>query len=200
MTATATLEVTTAVEAVAAQKAMIIDRAVRASRERQWCQEFEAAMTRLFPEGSGQPHGDWYDSDGFTCRGLDLNGFDRDGFDRNGFDRDGFNHAGFDRDGYNREGFDQRGRNRDGLDRNGYDREGFRDGVNRAGIRKDSDEYRAMFRFAQDGYDVDGYNRDGHDRHGRTREQRAATCVYDADGYNAAGHDRYGYTREQNRY
>jgi hypothetical protein len=172
--------------ALAEQKAKIIDAAVREARANSWCGEFERVLRRIFPEGSGQPEGDWYDSDGVSCRGYDTEGFHVE---------TGLNRAGFDRDGYNRNG-----RNAQGYDHGGLDTQGFnRDGLHVAtGITRDSDEYRARFKWDHRGLDFEGFDASGYDPNGSTREQRARACVYDEDGYNINGRDRYGYTREQN--
>jgi len=172
--------------ALAEQKAKIIDAAVREARADSWCGEFERVLQRIFPEGSGQPNGDWYDSDGMTCRGRDLEGFDAQGWDAEGYGRDTFNPQGRDRAGFHRD---------TGLDLAGFNR----DGVHQlTGIRRDSEEYTSRFRYDTSGYGVDGFNAENINRNGSTREQRARACVYDEDGYNINGRDRYGYTREQN--
>lgn len=171
--------------ALAEQKAKIIDAAVREARRNSWCSEFERVLARIFPEGSGQPNGDWYDSDGMTCRGIDLEGFNSAGWDVDGYGRDGYNAYGLDRQGFNAQGVDQAGFGRDGVHL-------------QTGIRRDSEEYTSRFRYDIRGYGVDGFTAEGTNRDGYTREQRAAQCVYDVDGYNINGLDRYGYTREQN--
>jgi hypothetical protein len=166
-TATVTLE-----EALQQQKDAIIDRAVRAARANGWCGQFEGAMREAFPEGSGQPFGEWFDSDGRTCRGMDREGYSSDGFHHvTGLDRTGFNRYQVDAEGYSRDGWHQ-------------DTRLNRDGFNRQGLHVDSDDYRALYRYDQAGYAVDGYNSRGFDRSG-----------YDRDGFNRHGENWYGYTR-----
>lgn len=117
--------------AVAAERARWVDALVRESRRRGWCGEFEIFMRTAEPEHVG----DWYDSDGLSCRGRDRDGYDAQGIDRNGYNRAGFDRAGFDRDGFNAAGRDRNGRDRSGIwphaddpyayDPSGYDREGL---------------------------------------------------------------------------
>src|SRR6185436_1946826 len=83
-------------QALQEQKDAIIDKAVRAARNNGWCGEFERALAAIFPEGSGQPRGDWYDTHGRSCRGYDHEGFDPFGFDTAGRDRDGYDRDGRD--------------------------------------------------------------------------------------------------------
>jgi hypothetical protein len=185
-TATNVDEVTAA---LTEQKLKIIDAAVREARSNSWCSEFERVLQRIFPEGSDQPRGEWFDSDGWTCRGYDLEGFDRNGWTQDGYNRDGYTRDGYDRDGYNADNVNVHGFTRDGLHV-------------ATGLHRDSDEFKARFIFDSRGYDFDGFNRDGRNRDGYTRQEwrdiRQNQCQYDADGYNWQGRDRYGYTREQN--
>jgi hypothetical protein len=179
---------------VLAAKMKIIDTAVRQARASGWCEEFENIMGQLFPDGPPDGNKEFVDSDGRSCRGYDRDGFHENGYDREGYDREGFNQNGRDREGYDREGWNAQDWNREGWNRDHT-------------INRDSDEYRARFRFNRNGYDVDGFNRDGvHRDSGMDRERHAqyvaeqARTVYtfDADGYDVNGLNRYG--ERQTRY
>lgn len=166
--------------AVAAFKAKVIDGAVRASRTNRWCSSFETAMQMIFPEGSDQPNGEWYDSDGFTCRGFDKDGYNQQGRDRDGYDRDGYNHDGYNRQGYGRDGYNRAGYNADGL--------------NAAGVR--FDDPTNPYRFDRSGYDVNGWHHtQDYNLNGSSRADRQRACVYDVDGYDARGLNYYGERR-----
>ena len=157
--------------AVATERDRWVNGLVRESRSRSWCAEFEAFMRRMEPDHIG----DWYDSEGYSCRGMGRDGYDRNGYDRNGYDRAGYNTAGMDRDG----------RDRDGFDRNGRDREGR--------WQHHADPY---------AFDANGYDRDGRTGFGRRRDDlRLTRSEWDARALLtdvAFNRDRYGYTREDN--
>lgn len=169
---------------VLATQMMIIDRAVRSARDHEWCGEFERVMRQVFPDGPPDGGREFVDSDGWSCRGMDRDGYDRDGRNRDGYDRDGYDYRDRDRDGYDRDGYSYDGYNRDGWNRDGYDRHGFtRDGIHaRTGLHRDSDEYRARFRYDAWGYDRDGYNRHGVDREGNRRDGGISPYRYDEHG------------------
>lgn len=164
----------------------MIDKAVRAARNGGWCEEFERAMRRIFPDG--HPDGGealWLDSDGFTCRGFDREGFNTAGFDQRGYDREGFNAAGLNHNGYDREGFNRHGFNDAGYDRNGFTSEGIhRDGYDIAGNTVGSPEHEAwLFRFDANGYDADGFNYYGmHRESGLSRVEHARRFRFDRYG------------------
>lgn len=164
-------------DALAAQKAAIIDAAVRMARAESWCGTFEQVMGKVFPDEKN-----WYDSDGFTCRGYDRDGYGHDGYDANGYDRDGFSEYGTDREGYNRDGVNQYGFNRDGI---------------HVATGKTREEFTATYRYDRSGYDINGWDRDGYNRDGHSRDQllTSGRFVYDVDGYNVDGLDPHGYRR-----
>jgi hypothetical protein len=163
--------------AVLATRLQIIDVAVRRARDEAWCEQFEAIMDSLFPDGMPGGGTEFVDSDGFSCRNRDRDGYDQQGYDRDGVNRDGYNARGYDRDGYNRDGYNRQGWNRQGLNRDGRDR--------------NSPEVRAQYGFDYYGYDRDGYNAAGYDVWGHTREvnERAGTDPYrfNADGVDLDG-------------
>jgi hypothetical protein len=125
----------------------VMDRAVRKSRQKYWCDIFD----KFSPEIFGVSKNHVVDSDGFSCRGYDKNGFNSEGYniegynqegrDSNGRDIEGRDIEGYDRRGFNKEGFNKEGRDKYSYDRNGYDREGY-DGY---GCRSRSD--RAWYAF-----------------------------------------------------
>lgn len=153
--------------AVAAERARVIDLAVRQARSTGACQEFERVMRVVFPGITDQEM-------------IDSDRRDKHGY-LDGYDREGYNYDGFDRDGYGREGYD-----RQGHDRDGYDRRGFKDGVHRDGWRRGDDTWRqAGAGYDANGLDPYGYNVHGYDRYG-----------YNRDGYDQRGYDRGGYNRD----
>jgi hypothetical protein len=163
-------------QAVLAAQMAIIDAAVREARRQGWCQEFERIMGTLFPSGPPDGSVEYVDSDGLSCRNLD-----REGYDRNGRDAEGYNRAGVDAAGWTRDGW-----NADHT------------------INRDSDEYRARFK-----YDARGYDRDGFDRYGQHRDtgltraeheahmarQDRTQYTFDENGYDVNGLNRYGERR-----
>ena len=173
----------------------IIAASVREARDQGWCPEWDRLMRATFPN---VPESQWLDSDGYDRQGYDREGRTPDGYDRDGYDRDGFTRGGYDRDGYDRQGYNHRGYNREGFDRNGYDQQGFNPaGVNRDGLARDSDEYRARFRYDRAGYDRDGFHgTDGtHYTTGETREEYDRRRADDAEfRFDRNGYDREGLT------
>jgi hypothetical protein len=179
-------------QAVLAAQMAIIDAAVRESRRQGWCTEFERIMGTLFPDGPPDGSAEYVDSDGWSCRDVD-----RDGYDRNGF----HSQTGRNREGYDRAGWDAEGFNINGVDANGWRRDGWNADHT---INRDSDEYRARFRFNRNGYDRDGYNVNRvHRDTGLPRAEHEAYMarqdrvqfVFDGDGYDANGRNRYGEQR-----
>lgn len=168
-------------EALAGQKAAVIDRAVREARHKGWCDEFERVLTQVFPDGSGQPRGEWYDSEGLTCRGFDHEGY-----------RNGFNDRGWDREGFNADGYDAAGYNRQKVNRAGFNAEGIH-----AATGKTMAEFLGEFKYDRNGRDVNGWDRYGQNRDGYTLDHLLASGMYqyDAEGYNADGANRYGERR-----
>lgn len=184
--------------AVLAAQMAIIDKAVRSARSHSWCGQFESTMAHVFPDGPPDGSREFVDSDGFSCRGYDRDGYNRDGLDELGYNREGRDGAGFDRDGFNVEGWDRNGRDRDGYNVDGVDRTGFtREGVHAAtGFHRNSDEFRARFRFDRYGYDRDGFDRHGYDREGLNRAQaeaRGGVFRFDENRLDVNGHNARGY-------
>lgn len=169
----------------------IIDAAVRSARRHDWCTSFEAVMERAFPDGPPDGSVEFVDSDGYSCRGRDREGYDQSGYNADGFNREGFNYDGYDREGYGRDGFNAAGWSRDGWNREHT-------------VNRDSEEYRARFKYDGQGYDADGFNREGRhrdsglsgDEHAAWARRRAKrTYRFDQDGYDINGLDRYGFQR-----
>lgn len=73
---------------------VLIDRAVRVSRDHSWCDQFSTAMRCIFGPGV-----ELFDSDGFDCYGYDREGFNANGLNNHGMTRDGVDQLGRDRNG-----------------------------------------------------------------------------------------------------
>jgi hypothetical protein len=157
-----TSETTTQVDeiaaAVAAERARLVDVAVRAARHLGInCGEFGKIMNEIVPDMAP-----FLDSDGFNCRGYDVEGFDINGYNISGYNRDGYDPEGYDREGWNADGVNRYGERRDDLD--------------------------TIYRWDADGYDIDGFDADGNSRFRLTRLDVAHNrahpelFVYDRDG------------------
>lgn len=155
----------TTVDKLTPEVLALMDRAVRAARERNWCSSFEEIASEVFLV----PEEDIRDSDGRNCEGFDRDGYNEEGYDDYGFNREGYNEYGLDRDGFDREGFNRYGLNKDGFDREGRDK----------------------FRFDENGWDREGYNSNGN-RRAANREWYAKQSDRPETDFR---YDNYGYSR-----
>jgi hypothetical protein len=156
----------TVTDAAAAERARIVDLAVRYARESGLCSEFERALDRLLPEERDDDTGTWLDSDGRGCRGEEWR--DEDGFNREGFDGEGYDHHGFNADGRDRQGFD-----RDGFDRHGLHRDDpARYTRNRSGRTREEVLEGWSFQYDRDGFDSEGWSSSGYNRNGQYSEAK----------------------------
>lgn len=114
-----------------AEEKKILDRAVRAARFREACDEFEVIASYAF----NLPPLLLLDSDGLSYDNRDREGYDKEGFNIFGYNKEGFNEAGYDTSGYNKDGFNVFGFNKDGFNAQGQDEYSFDiGGYNRAGF------------------------------------------------------------------
>lgn len=168
---------TVADEAVAAERARIIDEAVREARRRGYCNEFNRIMGVVFPDDADE-HGHYRDSDGIDCDGeewRDDDGFNRAGFNRQGFGRDGFNASGLNEQGFNREGLDADGLRADDPARytRNYAGKSREDLLTEYAQRLDADtSMRGGWVFDRTGHDAEGFDRSGYNHAGEYRDSK----------------------------